>query len=53
MTFTTILILILIVQIIHFLGTWKLYKKAGRKIWEAALPIYNAIILMKIIRKMF
>ena len=31
MTFTTILILILIVQIIHFLGTWKLYKKAGRK----------------------
>lgn len=51
MTFTTILILILIVQIIHFLGTWKLYKKAGRKIWEAALPIYNAIILMKIINR--
>ena len=51
MTFTTILILILIVQIIHFLGTWKLYKKAGRKIWEAAIPIYNSIVLMKIINR--
>ena len=39
----------LIVQIIHFLGTWKLYETAGRKRWEAAIPIYNAIILMKII----
>jgi len=51
MTFTTILILILIVQVIHFLGTWKLYKKAGRKIWEAAIPIYNSIVLMKIINR--
>lgn len=39
----------LIVQIIHFLGTWKLYEAAGRKRWEAAVPVYNAIILMKII----
>lgn len=39
----------LLVQIIHFLGTWKLYEAAGRKRWEAAIPIYNAIVLMKII----
>ena len=39
----------LIVQIIHFLGTWKLYEAAGRKRWEAAVPVYNAIVLMKII----
>ncbi|PWB23851.1 signal peptidase I [Flavobacterium sp. HTF] len=37
------------VQIIHFLGTWKLYQAAGRKSWEAAIPVYNSIILMKII----
>ena len=37
------------VQIIHFLGTWKLYESAGRKSWEAAIPVYNAIVLMKII----
>ena len=39
----------LIVQIIHFLGTWKIYEAAGRKRWEAAVPVYNAIVLMKII----
>lgn len=39
----------LLVQIIHFLGTWKLYEAAGRKRWEAAIPVYNAIVLMKII----
>lgn len=39
----------LAVQVIHFLGTWKLYESAGRKSWEAAIPVYNAIVLMKII----
>lgn len=42
-------IFFLIVQIVHFLGTWKLYEAAGRKRWEAAIPVYNAIVLMKII----
>jgi signal peptidase I len=39
----------LAVQVIHFLGTWKLYQAAGRKSWEAAIPVYNSIVLMKII----
>ena len=41
----------LIVQVIHFLGTWKLYTKAGRKAWEAIIPIYNAVVLMKILNR--
>ena len=45
------ILFILIVQLIHFLGTWKLYVKAGRKAWEAAIPIYNAIVLMQIINR--
>lgn len=45
------IIFILIIQIIHFLGTWKLYIKAGRKAWEAAVPVYNAYVLMKIINR--
>ncbi|WP_435622866.1 signal peptidase I [Flagellimonas sp.] len=45
------LIFILIIQVIHFLGTWRLYVKAGRKAWEAAIPIYNGVILMKIINR--
>ncbi len=45
------ILFILIVQVIHFLGTWKLYVKAGRKAWEAAIPIYNGIVLMQIINR--
>ncbi|MBU2945600.1 signal peptidase I [Zobellia uliginosa] len=45
------LLFILIIQIIHFAGTWKLYVKAGRKAWEAAIPVYNAIVLMQIINR--
>jgi len=41
----------LIIQVVHFIGTWKLYEKAGRKSWEAAIPVYNAIVLMKIINR--
>ncbi len=41
----------LILQIVHYLGTWKLYVKAGRKSWEAAIPVYNCIVLMKIINR--
>ncbi|MDY0781170.1 signal peptidase I [Tenacibaculum sp. IB213877] len=51
MSLTGWLILFLIIQVIHFLGTWKLYEKAGRKAWEAAIPVYNAIALMDIIKR--
>ena len=49
MTLTQWFIFFLIVQVIHFLGTFKLYEKAGRKPWEAAVPVYNAVVLMQII----
>ncbi|QTE22340.1 signal peptidase I [Polaribacter cellanae] len=51
MTFTEWFIFFLVIQVIHFLGTWKLYVKAGRKAWEAAIPIYNGIVLMNIINR--
>lgn len=51
MNSTQWLIFIIIVQVIHFAGTWKLYVKAGRKAWEAAVPVYNAIVLMQIIKR--
>jgi|AntDeeMinimDraft_5_1070356.scaffolds.fasta_scaffold01665_5 signal peptidase I len=51
MTLTGWFIFFLIVQVIHFAATWKLYKIAGRKPWEALVPVYNAVILMKIIRR--
>lgn len=51
MTATQWFIFFLVIQVIHFLGTWKLYVKAGRQVWEAAIPVYNAIVLMKIINR--
>ncbi len=51
MTLSEWFLFFLVVQVIHFLGTWKLYQKAGRKAWEAAVPVYNAVILMKIINR--
>ena len=51
MTLLQWFIFFLAVQVVHFLGTWKLYEKAGRKPWEAAVPVYNAIVLMQIIQR--
>ena len=51
MNFTEWFLFFLVVQVLHFLGTWKLYVKAGRKAWEAAIPVYNGIVLMQIMEK--
>jgi signal peptidase I len=51
MNFTEWFLFFLVIQVLHFLGTWKLYVKAGRKAWEAAIPIYNGVVLMQIINR--
>lgn len=51
MTITQWLIFFLVIQVLHGLATWKLYIKAGRQAWEAFVPIYNAVVLMKIINR--
>ena len=51
MNFTEWFLFFLVIQILHFLGTWKLYVRAGRKAWEAAIPIYNGVVLMQIINR--
>ena len=45
------LLLIVFAQVLHGISTWKLYVKAGRKAWEAFVPVYNGIVLMKIINR--
>ena len=45
------ILFVLLIQVIHFFGTWKLYKVAGYKSWQALVPIYNAVILMRIIKR--
>ena len=51
MTITQWFLFFIAVQLIHFAGTWKLYQKAGKQAWHALIPIYNAIVLMEIIRR--
>ncbi len=51
MTMMQWFIFFLIIQIIHGLGTWKLYIKAGQKAAQAFIPVYNAVVLMKIINR--
>ena len=51
MTLSQWILFALAVQFVHFLGTWKLYVAAGYKAWQAAVPVYNAILLMKIINR--
>lgn len=51
MTWIEWFVFFLIVQVVHFAGTWKMYEAAGRKRWEAIVPVYNAIVLMKIINR--
>ena len=48
---TQLLTYFVLIQIIHFLSTWKLYIKSGEKAWKSLIPIYNAIVLMKIINR--
>ena len=40
-----------LIQAVHFLGTWRLYKAACFNFWQALIPIYNAYVLMQIIRR--
>ena len=51
MTLTEWFVFFFFFLVVHFIGTWRLYEAAGRKRWEAAVPIYNAIVLMQIINR--
>lgn len=51
MDISTWFITILVISTIHAICSWKLYIKAGRKAWEAFVPVYNGIVLMQIINR--
>ncbi|PCE64497.1 signal peptidase I [Sediminicola luteus] len=42
---------LLLFQLFYFLSTWKLYTLSGRKIWEAAIPVYSLLVLLRLIRR--
>lgn len=49
MTFSQWALFVLLCQVLMFLKLWKLYKKAGYAPFFAAIPIYNSVILLRII----
>lgn len=51
MTLTGWILFLIVIQVLHAACTWKMYVAAGRKAWEATIPIYNAVVLMKIINR--
>ena len=51
MSWTEWLITFLVIQLIHGLGTWKMYVAAGFKAWQAFVPVLNAVTLMKIMNR--
>jgi signal peptidase I len=51
MEITTWIFTILAISTLHGICTWKLYTKAGRKAWEAFVPVYNGIVMMQIINR--
>ena len=46
-----ILIILFFLNIIHGIGTWKLYNISGNKGWQSFIPIYNILVLLKIINR--
>ncbi|PPK95645.1 signal peptidase I [Nonlabens xylanidelens] len=51
MNWTEWLIVFILIQLVHGLGTWKMYVAAGFKAWQAFVPVFNAVTLMKIMNR--
>ena len=51
MTLSQWTLFVLLCQLLMFVKLWKLYKKAGYAPFLAAVPIYNSVILLRIIRR--
>ena len=45
--FLTLIVLIPII-VLYIIGLWKLFKKSGKKGWEAIVPFYNTYVLIEI-----
>ena len=48
---TTIISLISIFLLFLFVGKWATFVKAGEKGWKSLIPIYNTVIILKMVGK--
>ncbi len=42
---------VIAIALLVLASMWKIFQKAGRKGWEAIIPIYNLFVIQKIINK--
>ena len=49
--FTIVWIILLALIVVVVAGLWKVYEKAGQEGWKCLIPIYNAVVLLKIVGK--
>lgn len=47
--FNTVAIISLIMFVVTIIANWKIFTKAGEKGWKSIIPIYNVVVLYKII----
>jgi len=45
----TMMLFMMAVAVVMIIGFWKVFEKAGQPGWAAIVPIYNVIVLMKIV----
>ena len=45
------IVTIISISTLHGISTWKLYTAAGKKAWEAFIPVYNGFTLMQLINR--
>lgn len=48
---TLVLIVLITFFFIPIISLWKIFEKAGEAGWQVIIPIYNLVILMKIVGK--
>lgn len=44
-----VLLVLFAVAIVVIIGWWKMFEKAGEPGWKAIIPIYNLVVLLKIV----
>ncbi len=49
--FSVFMIIGLIISIIMLVGIWKTFKKAGEPRWACIVPVYNYVVMLRIVRK--
>ena len=46
-----VLLILLVVVVLLVVSMWKVFEKAGQKGWKSIIPVYNYIVMLRLIKK--